>query len=406
MKRILFLSLALSLGVTATFAQKKTVAQAQSIAKAGTDFSEARELIQAAFLHDETKDEPKTWYVAGYIEDQLFSTERMKEVLGGQPNQAAMYEALLNELPFFENAIRLDSVPDAKGKVKLKFHKDIKSILAANHLYYINGGAFYFDERDYHSAYKAFEHFLRIADSPLFTGEKTAQRDSNYMTVRFYAAVAATQLNEPETAIAALRRATQKPDFRINEVYQYLFNEFDLLKDTFNSEIVLKEAMDRVPEEPFFLLNLINIYIYSNRNTEAVAYLNQAIDKDPANPMLYNAIGSVYEDGLKDSPQAEKNFSKALELDPEYIDAISNLGRVYYNQAINKQNDANLITDNKLYQEAVADAKALFTKARPFFEKAYRLKPEEVTYLIALRSIYYNLNMGKELADIEKLLNE
>jgi tetratricopeptide (TPR) repeat protein len=392
--------------VVTAFAQKKNVSQAQSIAKGGSDFMEARELIQVALQHEETKNDPKTWYVAGYIEDQLFSTERMKEVLGGKPDQTVMYEALLKELAFFEKACELDRLPDVKGKVKPKFEKDIKGIMSANHLYYINGGAFYFDERDYRKAYEAFDQYLRIADNPIFKGEKTAERDSNYMTVRFYAAVAATQLSEPETAIVALKRATETPDFRINEVYQYLFNEYDVLKDTVNAEVVLKEAMGRVPEEPFFLLNLINIYIYSSRNKEAVDYLNQAIVKDPTNPMLYNAVGSVYEDGLKDSGEAEKNFSKALEIDPEYIDAVSNLGRVYYNQAISKQGDANLITDNKLYQEAVASAKALFEKARPYFEKAHKLKPEEVTYMIALRGIYYNLNMGKELSEIEKLLNE
>jgi tetratricopeptide (TPR) repeat protein len=406
MKRILFLSAGLGMAMLTAVAQEKIVKQAESIAKGGSDFAEARELIQAALQHEETKDKPKTWYVAGYIEDQVFSTERMKEVLGGKSDQITMYEALLKELAFFEKACELDRVPDAKGKVKPKFEKNIKGILTANHLYYINSGAFYFDERNYTKAYEAFNQYLHIAESPFFKGEKTAERDSNYMTVRFYAAVAATQLGEPETAVTALKRAAEAPDFRINEIYQYLFNEYDLLKDTVNAEIVLKEAMERVPDEPFFLLNLINIYIYSNRNQEAVNYLNRAIEKDPANPMLYNAIGSVYEDGLKNSEESEKNFLKALEIDPEYVDAISNLGRSYYNQAIHKQGEANLITDNKLYQEAVASAKDLFEKARPYFEKAHKIKPEEITFLIALRGIYYNLNMGNELSEIEKLLNE
>jgi tetratricopeptide (TPR) repeat protein len=400
-------AVAATMALTPATAQKKVVSQAQSIAKStNPDFAEARELIHTALQHEETSNDPKAWYVAGYIEDQQFSSERMKEVLGTPSNQPVMYDALLKELDLFEKAVELDRLPDAKGKVKPKYEKDIKGILAANHLYYINGGAYYFDERDYHKAYDAFTQYLRIAESPLFTGEKTAERDSNYMTVRFYAAVAATQLGEPETAITALRRATEKPDFRLNEVFQYLFNEYDLAKDTVGMEASLKEAMGRVPEEPFFLLNLINIYIYTGRNDEAVEYLNQAIARDPRNPMLYNALGSVYEDGIKNGEEAERAFTKALEIDPEYVDAISNLGRVYYNQAINKQNEANQITDNAQYREAVAQAKTLFDKARPYFEKAAGIKPTEMAYKIALRGIYYNLNLGKELADIEKELSE
>ena len=40
-----------------------------------------------------------------------------------------------------------------KEKVKPKFTKDIKGILGANHVYYINGGAYYFDQKDYNKAY-------------------------------------------------------------------------------------------------------------------------------------------------------------------------------------------------------------------------------------------------------------
>ncbi|OAV74509.1 putative O-linked N-acetylglucosamine transferase, SPINDLY family [Bacteroidales bacterium Barb7] len=405
MKRVLFLSIALCVAVAAAFAQKKAVSTAQSIVKGDkADFTEARSLIQRALEDPETKEDPKTWYVAGYIEDQQFSAERMKEMIGQKSNQPIMYEALIKELSFFEKAHALDQLPDAKGKIKPKFEKDIKGILSANHVYYINSGAYYFEEKEYSKAYESFEQFLKISDLPMFEGEKPAERDSNYMTVRFYAAVAATQLNEPETAIAALKRAAQAPDFRGTDVYQYLYNEYDQLNDTLNKENILKEAMVKFPDEPYFLLNLINIYIFSQRNEEAVDYLNQAIQKDPSNSMLYNALGSVYEDGFRDSENAEKNFAKAIEINPEYTDAISNLGRVFYNQAINKQGDANMITDNKMYQAALADAKSFFEKARPYFERAREIKSDEITYLIALRGIYYNLNMGKELAEIEELL--
>ncbi len=405
MKRVL-LTVALCVAASASFAQKKAVSEAQSIAKGqNPDYAEARSLIKGAMENPETKGEAKTWFVAGSIEDSQFSAERTKQMLGQQPNEPVMYEALINILPYFEKSYELDQQPNEKGKVKPKFTKEIKNILSANHIYYINGGAFYFDQKDYQKAYDFFEQYLKISDLPMFKGEPTAERDSNFMTVQFYAAVAATQLQNSPLAIAALERA-KTTDYRANDVYQYLCYEYEQAKDTVNLEKTLEEGMSRFPEEPYYLMSLINKYIYSNRNEKAIEYLNTAISKDPQNPQLYDVMGRVYETGLKDYAKAESYFKKALEINPDYVESLSNLGRIYFNQGVSKQDEANRINDNKQYQEELAKAKEFFKQALPFFEKAHQMKPEEREYMIALRGIYYNLNMGKEFDAIEALMNK
>ncbi|MDD4515251.1 tetratricopeptide repeat protein [Massilibacteroides sp.] len=403
MKRVL-LTVALCIAATATFAQKKAVKEAEGLAKSNKDFAEARTLIKGALDNAETKDDPKTWFVAGYVEDQQFSAERTKQILGQTPNEPVMYEALGAILPYFIKAYELDQQPNEKGKIKPKYTKDIKSILSADHVYYINGGAYYFDQKDYKKAYGFFDQYLTISDLPMFKGEKVAERDSNFMTVQFYAAVAATQLGDSKLAIAALERA-KNTEFRQNDVYQYLCYEYEQAKDTVNFEKTLEEGLTKFPEEKYYLLSLINTYIYSNRNDKAIEFLNTAIAKEPNNAQLYDVMGRVYEAGVKDYDNAEKYFLKSIELDPENVEFLSNLGRVYYNQGVNKQGEANMINDNKLYQEELAKAKDFFKKALPYFEKAHQLKPENTEYMTALRGIYYNLDMGKEFEDIDAKLN-
>ncbi len=404
MKRVLLL-VAFCIAASASFAQKKAVSQAQNLAKGDKAYDEARALIKGALQDPETKDMAQTWFVAGFIEDQQFSTERTKQLLGQQPNEPVMYQALMGILPYFQKSYDLDQAPDEKGKVKPKYSKDIKSILSADHIYYINAGAYYFDQRDYQKAYDAFEQYLTISDMPMFKGEQVAARDSNFMMVQFYAGVAATQVNNPQLAIAALERA-KNYDYRANDTYQYLCEEYGQLQDSVNQEKALIEGLSKFPEEKYFLLTLINNYIYSNRNDEALDYLNKAIAADPQNAQLYDVMGRVYETGKNDSENAEKYFLKALELDPNYADAYYNLGRVYYNQGVNKQGEANMISDNKLYQEELTKAKDLFRKALPYCEKAHQLKPDEREIMIALRGIYYNLNMGKEFEAIEAEMNK
>ena len=283
--------------------------------------------------------------------------------------------------------------------------KDMKSILSANHVYYINAGAYYFDKEEYQKAYDAFEQYLKIKELPMFVDTEVAEKDSNFMTVQFYAAVAATQLKNSELAIAALERA-KNTDYRANDVYQYLCYEYEQAKDTVNLEKTLEEGMAKFPDEPYYLMSLINAYIYSNRNEKAIEYLNTAISKDSQNPQLYDVMGRVYETGMKDYAKAEEYFKKALEINPDYVESISNLGRVYYNQGVNKQGEANMINDAAKYQEELNKAKEFFKQALPYFEKAHKMKPEEREYMIALRGIYYNLNMGAEFDAIEAEMNK
>ena len=408
MKRVL-LTVALCVAASASFAQKKVVNEAQSIAKgSNADFGEARTLIKGALENPETKDDAKTWYVAGFIEDQQFNTERAKQILGQQPNEPVMYEALYGILPYFQKAYELDQFPNEKGKVKPKFTKDIKGILGANHVYYINGGAYYFDQKDYNKAYDFFEQYLKISDMPMFKGEAVAERDSNFMTVQFYAAAAASLAKDSRLAIAALERAKNTP-YRQYDVYQYLcyeYGEARTAQDSVMLEKTFEEGMQVFPDSAFFLNNLINTYIYSNRNEKALEMLNVAIQKNPNDANLYNVMGRVYETGLKDYANAEKNFQIALEKDPNLTDALSNIGRIYYNQGVNKLSEANMINDSKKYQEELGMAKDLFKKALPYYKKAHEAEPEKMDNMIALRGIYYNLNMGPELEAIEAEMNK
>lgn len=405
MKQVV-LTVALCLVASVSFAQKKVVKEALNLAKNSKkpNFTEARGLIKSALENAETKDQANTWYVAGFIEDQAFNAEKMKQVLGQKPNEAAMYESLLNELPFFLKCYDLDHMPDKKGKIKPKNLKNTRNILEANLVYYINAGAFYFDKQDYKGAYKSFSQYLEIVDHKMFVDTDVAKRDSNFMTVQFYAAVAAIQMKDRSLSIPALEKA-KATDFRRNDVYQYLCYEYQQEKDTVMFEKTLEEGMKIFPKENYYLLNLINNYVFSNRNEKAVEYLNKAISEDANNPQYYSVLGYVYEKGMNDFVKAEENYNKALSIDANYLEALSNLGRIYYNQGVQKQSDANMINDAKKYQEELTVAKELFKKALPYFEKAHSLKADEMEYMIALRGIYYNLDMGDKLKEIEAKMN-
>ena len=406
MKKLGF-TLGLCLLASVSFGQKKVVSEALKLARdAKPNFTEARTKIKSALENEETKNAAQTWYTAGQIESLQFDTENTKQMLGQQPDEAAMYNALAQVYPYFAKAYDLDKLPDAKGRVRPKYTKDMKSILKANLPYYMNGGGYFFEQRDYQKSYDFFNQYIEISDSPLMKdGEKAvAEVDSSYIYATYYAAIAVSQLNDSPTTIKAMKRAS-KLDFKKNEMLQYLSEEYKNAQDTVNWEGVLNEGLAAFPKESYFLFNLISVYISSNRNEQALNFINTAIQNEPGNAQLYDVAGRVYESGLRDYAKAEEFFKKSVELDGENAESQSNLGRIYFNQGVTQLDEANNIADVKVYNEEKEKAKDLFRKALPYFEKAYKINPDATDNKMALRSIYYNLDMGDKFEELEKAMN-
>lgn len=404
----LVLTLGICLVAAVCFGQKKNVAEALKLAKdTKPNFTEARAKIKAALQHEETKNDAKTWFTAGQIENLQFDAENTKQILGQQPNEAVMYAALFDLFPYFEKAYELDKLPDAKGKVKPKFTKDMKAILKTNLPYYINGGAYFVEQvKDYKKAFEFFDQFVVVSDSPLMKDGEVgvAVADSNYMYANYYAAIFASEY-DPQVAIKALTRAS-KQDFKKNDMLQYLSQTYDVIGDKENYEKALVEGFTAFPKEPYFLINLVNVCLDAERHDKALEYALVAISNDPNSAILHNVAGFIYERSPNGIAKAEEHYKKSIEIDGENAETQSNLGRIFYNQGVAQLDIANEIADVKKYTEEKEKAKSFFRKAMPYYEKAFELNAETLETKIALRGIYYNLDMGDKLSMIEKLMEE
>ncbi len=406
MKKQLALAIACCMFAGLSFGQKKAIKDAKDEVNATKpNFTSAKDLIKGALDNPETKGMAETWYTAGWIENKQYDEENKKLILGKTPNEKVMYSALFNIMPYFEKADELDMLPDAKGKVKPKYRKDMKAILRANHSALINGGAYYFDSKDYKKAYGFFQQFLTMPDMKMFEGEPLmAKTDTNYLKVVFYAGLAASQFDDHKKAIAAYEEL-KAANYNLKDTYQYLAYEYDMLKDTVNFIKTLRQGADLFPGDSYFLLNLINQYIYTGQKDAAVDYLLKAIDQNPTDVQLYSVLGTLYEE-RKETEKAQEIFQKALSLNPDSPEAQANIGRIYFNKGVEMRAVANDISDQKKYNEELNKSNAKFKEALPYFEKAHQMNPQERDYLIALKGIYYNLGMGKEYDATEAKLNK
>lgn len=408
MKRTLLTVLFMA-SIGCLMAQPKVVKSALSEAKATSpNFTEAKQNIKAALENPETKDEAKTWYVAGFVEQRIYEIERDKQILKQKPDENLMYTALFDMYNYYLKAADLDQQPNAKGKVKPAHLKDIVKSLNSAQSDYINGGAYFFDAKSYQQAYDLFRIFNEIPTLDFMKDPKapaTNAVDSVALQIEYYAALAVTQIEgADELAIQCLTELKDK-DYKSNEVYQYLAYQYEQMKDTVNLISVYQEGAKKFKTEPYYIQNLINLYIYTNRTTEAIKYLDEALETDPENAQYWNVKGTLYEtEG--DLVLAMESFQAALKLDAENTAALANVGRLHYNAAVLANDEVNTIMNDAEYKaRKESDVIPKFKEALPYFEKAHELAPDEREYMVALRGIYYNLNDGENMKAIEAKMN-
>lgn len=267
MKKIL-LTAGLCMFVTLSFAQKKAVKEAKSSLNS-KNFTEARTLLAPALTDPETATDPETWKVAGDIENTSFEQERNNQMFQKDFNEPVMYEALMATYRPYIIADSLGQIPDDKGKVKNKFRKDITSKMLANQAYFINGGVYYNDKKEYAKAADYFYTYWQIPSLEMFQDEKDNAintNDSTFQTIKYYAVICAIQAEEHNKAIKMLDKIKSEPftknsTYQESDVYELLASEYDAIGDSVQYIALLEEGSNKYPSNQYFLPNLINQYI-------------------------------------------------------------------------------------------------------------------------------------------------
>ena len=422
MRKILFLTMIAVFSAGSIFAQKSALKDAKR-ALGRDDLNEARTLIKQASTHSETTYDPETWKVMGDTGNKAFDNERTNAMLGKPSNDKAMYDGLYESYAPYVKADSLGELPDEKGKVKNKFRKDIAGILRANHPFYINGGVYYNEQRDYKKATDFFQIYWDIPSLPMFEGQKDAfVLDSTYQTIKYYAIITAIQAEDHQRALAMLERAAKEPfiensAYKESDIYELMASEYVNMGDTVKYLETLNLGAERFPNSKYFIPNLINVFIRQGDTQKAMDYLDQAINNDPANACDLNSVKGALLAEKGEYAAAEAEYNKALAQDPNCERALEAIAVNYILQAQALKEKTAVLSDR---QQQVANDKItieLYQKSLPSLEKYTSLlrarnaeKHELESALLKLRNVYYNLSSlgvdkATELEAVEKELN-
>lgn len=421
MKKVLFSISMLMLSCAIAFAQadpkayakevknaQKAVKTAQKLADTpNSDLNQAQSLIDGAMKYPEVTSQPDVWNAAGTVQKKRFEAEQAKLYLQQTPNYDNMYSSLYN---VYTNFFKCDEVEktavDNKGRpVKVKFNAPNKKFLLDNRGWLINGGVKYYNEdKNNEQALKYFSLYIESAQNPMIAGDSAIVNDTLITTIAYYASLASMQLKDYKSVLKFTPLVKQD---RENNRYGYEFtaSAYREMGDTAQWIAELQEGVKKYPDHNYFVGNLLDYYNNSGKFDEALKFANDMVTKDPNDSFMQYVKGYLCQN-LKKYDDAITAYKAAIAIKPDYAEAHSNLGLVYCTQARDYQDKMPTNLSNAQYKKELEVVKGYYREARPHYEKVRELKPaEQQMWLNGLYSIYYMLNMGPELEEIEKLMN-
>lgn len=386
-------------------AQQPVVKEAEKAMKAKQPLTKVVAIIKPALTNADTKDLAQTWFIPGKAAfneyDELLGLQQFGKL--PKDGEKTMGTNLIEGYEYFCKALPLDSLPDAKGKVKPKYSKDIYNILAGHFNDYNNNAVGLYNAKDYKGAYRAWEIYLDMAADPVKYKGIIVPNDTIISEVMYNQGIAAWQDDDLQKALKAFLAAKDKGYTKKN-LYDYAINVARAANDTTAFLSLAREALPLYgSEDPIYLRLIINDYLVKKQYDKALVAIEDALKNDPNNYDYYIVLGMIQETN-KNYDKAQEAYKKALDLAPESSNA-----NFYYGKSICDQayiiNDTKAPTDPYEYDAFFKSTlKPLFESAVPYLEKAYDLDNENLEPLKYLQNVYYNLKDDKKLKEVEMLL--
>jgi tetratricopeptide (TPR) repeat protein len=164
-------------------------------------------------------------------------------------------------------------------------------------------------------------------------------------------------------------------------------NDSTAAMNSYNEAIkVLEEGRKIYPNEPKILLALSNSYIAANKLDVAKDVFKAGVEAEPGNK-YYRYNYGVLLLGAEEYAEAEKQFVKAIEIDPDYENALYNLGVTYVKWGTH----LNELADQK--GETSEEYKVKYQMALPHLEKVTQMKSDDAVLWELLGKVYTVLGM-------------
>jgi len=392
MKKYMFFAICGLLMSATVCAQRKQIGEARTILKSGKNLEQAEKLM-TDLLKDKANEENTRIY-----DIWLQAVEKQYLAL----NEKMYIKEKVDTIKFFDLAKRMfvvaerldsiDAKPDKNGKVDPEYRKSNAAKMQGYrpNIYY--GGAHHLKKGDFKTAFGFFEMYLDCDRQPLFTGYDFMYNDPKMGEVAYWATYCGYRMNDP---VLVLRHAStaQRDEQKLEYTLQYMAEAWERLEDDSMYTATLWQGFKKYPKSNYFFPRLMDNYNRRGNYEMADSVVNEALKTDSLNELYLFAKSTVMLN--------LKKYGDCLKFSDQLIALNPNLPDIYYNGGIACLNIAQRM-DSRKHKKQI---KKMYERARPYMEKYREMAPDEKDkWAPALYRIYFNLNMGKQFDEVDKLL--
>ncbi len=389
-----FLAICLMLLVVPGYAQRKQIGEARTILLRGKDFAKAEKMMTDLLKDSVHRDNKRIYDVWLQAVEKQYAQLNEKMYIKQKVDTAQLFTLTQRLFTVGQRLDSLDMQPDKKGKVNLEYRKDNAQRLSGYRPNLFFGGAYYIRKQDFRKAFNFFESYIDCDRQPLFESYDLLNTDPRMGEAAYWATYCGYRMNDPLLSLRYVDLA-RRDTARLENTLQYIAEAGQRLGNDSLYRAALWEGFCRNVKSPYFFPRLMDSYTSQGNYKMADKVVDEALQADSLNELFLFAKSTVllnlqrYADCLRFS-------ERLLALNPDASDAYYNAGLACVNIAQN--------IDHRKYKKQV---KRMYQRALPYMEAYRRLVPDaKDKWGPALYRIYFNLNMGKQFDEIDKILKK
>ncbi|MCR4769680.1 MAG: hypothetical protein K5874_05670 [Bacteroidaceae bacterium] len=414
-RRIVFITISTfmlsCLNISSIYAQdynRKELIKSLKTSLKAQKYSQADELLTKAMQqHKEAANDAELCNIHLNTVHHLAESENRKLFLNNKPDTTQYFKQIYR---IYNIGLHCDSIcskPDKKGKINTKYTSNIqdKLLLYRNNLK--SAGKFYYKKQKYDDAFKYIDMYLKTKDISLITdahhtSSQNKLNDSDSLGMYQLAVFSAYGAKDYKNAKRYINKALADTT-HISLLYQIGSKTYAELGDTIQALDYLYKGWREDPQKEYFYLTLIQYYNNHKQYNEALKIIDEQLDTDSLNIQLWYIKGKCHQ-CLENYQEAVCSYERAIKINAEDAQSLSSLGNTYILMArrVFEKNTANVGTNE--YRKARSQQNKLYNCAKTYLEKARAIVPDTPSlWLTDLSEVYYKLNKGKELKELERI---
>lgn len=382
------------LAMIPAMAQRKQIGEAKTILLRGKDFTKAEKLMTDLLKDSANQENTRIYDIWLQAVEKQYAQLNEKMYMKQKVDTAQLFTLTKRLFTIAERLDSLDMKPDKKGKVNPEYRKDNSQRMANYRPNLFFGGAYYIRKQDYKQAYDLFETYIDCTRQPLFMAEDLMNSDARLGEAAYWTGYCGYRMNDPVLTLR-YHELARRDTARLENTLIYAAEAWKQLNDDERYLDVITEGFKLNPKSNYFFPRLLDSYALAGNYQQANMVVDQALKADSLNELFLYAKSTVL---LNMGAYAECiNVSdRLIKLNHEAADAYYNAGTACMNLALEMDSRKNKKQIKKMYQRAL-----------PYMEAYRRMAPQQIQkWAPALYRIYFNLNMGKQFDEMDKLLKK